>query len=305
MVAEFYPSRRDPVMGIWAHRQALAVRDAGAEVRVIVLHRIVPPRAALADGPRARPATTLTRDARRAPPSGARRPRTSPTPPTSPRRASAAIRTWGAWAAPSLALALRQLRRSLPVRADPRPQRRAGRRRRPPREPPHAADRLRARRRRALHGLAGTARRARRRARARGRAARARQQPRHRRAVPRTGGGPHAGRAPRRGAPPAGAPAATASHYGGAGACPPGAADARDGRPPGGAQAPRRRAARARGARPATPARCATRSSARARSATRSRSLAARLGVADRVDFHGQLEPAERARPRRAARPCS
>ncbi len=50
IVAEFYPSRRDPVMGIWAHRQALAVREAGADVRVIVLHRIVPPRAALADG---------------------------------------------------------------------------------------------------------------------------------------------------------------------------------------------------------------------------------------------------------------
>ena len=50
VVAEFYPSRRDPVLGIWAHRQALAARDAGAEVRVLVLHRLVPPRASLAAG---------------------------------------------------------------------------------------------------------------------------------------------------------------------------------------------------------------------------------------------------------------
>ena len=32
----------DPVLGIWAHRQALAARDAGADVRVLVLHRPVP-----------------------------------------------------------------------------------------------------------------------------------------------------------------------------------------------------------------------------------------------------------------------
>ena len=51
VVAEFYPSRRDPVLGIWAHRQALAARDAGAEVRVLVLHRLVPPRASFAAGP--------------------------------------------------------------------------------------------------------------------------------------------------------------------------------------------------------------------------------------------------------------
>src|SRR5205823_224667 len=44
VVAEFYPSRRDPVLGVWAHRQALAARDAGAEVRVLVLHRLIPRR---------------------------------------------------------------------------------------------------------------------------------------------------------------------------------------------------------------------------------------------------------------------
>ncbi|MEA2494218.1 MAG: hypothetical protein QOJ29_2129 [Thermoleophilaceae bacterium] len=47
VVAEYYPRRRDPVLGIWAHRQALAARDAGAEVKVLVLERPVPPAAAL------------------------------------------------------------------------------------------------------------------------------------------------------------------------------------------------------------------------------------------------------------------
>ena len=48
VVAEFYPRRHDPVLGVWAHRQALAARDAGAEVSVFVLHRLVPPRRELA-----------------------------------------------------------------------------------------------------------------------------------------------------------------------------------------------------------------------------------------------------------------
>jgi glycosyltransferase involved in cell wall biosynthesis len=45
VVAEFYPRRHDPVLGVWAHRQALAAAQAGAEVSVFVLHRLVPPRA--------------------------------------------------------------------------------------------------------------------------------------------------------------------------------------------------------------------------------------------------------------------
>jgi glycosyltransferase involved in cell wall biosynthesis len=40
VVAEFYPRRADPVLGVWAHRQALASRDAGAEIVVFVLHRL-------------------------------------------------------------------------------------------------------------------------------------------------------------------------------------------------------------------------------------------------------------------------
>jgi teichuronic acid biosynthesis glycosyltransferase TuaC len=47
VVAEYYPRRRDPVLGVWAHRQALAVRDAGADVRVLALERPVPPASAL------------------------------------------------------------------------------------------------------------------------------------------------------------------------------------------------------------------------------------------------------------------
>ena len=57
----------------------------------------------------------------------------SPTSPTSRRRASAHYASWGAWAAPALALALRRLRALVPVRAHPRPQRRARRRRGAPR----------------------------------------------------------------------------------------------------------------------------------------------------------------------------
>jgi len=47
VVAEYYPRRRDPVLGVWAHLQALAARDAGAEVRVLALERPVPPLGAL------------------------------------------------------------------------------------------------------------------------------------------------------------------------------------------------------------------------------------------------------------------
>jgi teichuronic acid biosynthesis glycosyltransferase TuaC len=110
VVAEFYPSRRDPVMGVWAHRQALAARDAGAEVRVLVLHRLVPPRASLAAGPVA---------AARALAQRAREPRAQTrdglsiayVPYVSPER-QRSYASWGAWAAASLALAMARVRRS-------------------------------------------------------------------------------------------------------------------------------------------------------------------------------------------------
>ena len=72
---------RTRVLGVWAHRQALAARDAGADVRVLVLHRPVPSRAALKRAPRAaRAAAPAAADAS----STASR---SPTSRSSPRRA--------------------------------------------------------------------------------------------------------------------------------------------------------------------------------------------------------------------------
>ena len=52
IVAEFYPRAADPVLGLWAHRQAIAARDAGADVRVLVLHRPLPSRAQARAGAR-------------------------------------------------------------------------------------------------------------------------------------------------------------------------------------------------------------------------------------------------------------
>ena len=59
MVAEYYPRRRDPVLGVWAHHQALAAREAGAGVRVLVLERPVPPAAQARDALRGRPGPAL------------------------------------------------------------------------------------------------------------------------------------------------------------------------------------------------------------------------------------------------------
>ena len=100
VVAEFYPRAHDPVLGVWAHRQACAVRDAGADVSVFVLHRVVPPASAF-----------TAREFRRllAQPHHAR---LDGVPVTyiryiSPPR-SRGYATWGAWAAPALRRALRR-----------------------------------------------------------------------------------------------------------------------------------------------------------------------------------------------------
>ena len=109
IVSEFYPRAHDPVLGIWAHRQAVAARDAGADVRVVVLHRPIPPRGtsrrellaetrrlaahprwAYLDGIEVRYIPFL------APP----RPRS--------------YGSWGAWAAPTVAVALRRLAQTFP-----------------------------------------------------------------------------------------------------------------------------------------------------------------------------------------------
>jgi teichuronic acid biosynthesis glycosyltransferase TuaC len=112
IVSEFYPRRHDPVLGIWAHRQALATQAAGAEIRVVVIHRVVPPLSSLRAGPRAAAAATAAL---------ATHPwhdtidglEISYVPFVSPVR-SRSYAAWGAWSAPSLALALRRLRRSFP-----------------------------------------------------------------------------------------------------------------------------------------------------------------------------------------------
>jgi teichuronic acid biosynthesis glycosyltransferase TuaC len=60
VVAEYYPRPDDPVSGVWAHRQAVAARDAGADVRVLVLDRPVPSAAALKEAAAGRPHRILT-----------------------------------------------------------------------------------------------------------------------------------------------------------------------------------------------------------------------------------------------------
>jgi glycosyltransferase involved in cell wall biosynthesis len=112
VVAEFYPSRRDPVLGIWAHRQALAARDAGAQVQVLALHRLIPPRSSFAAGAAnaAGVFVSMLREERLQFRDGlpiAYLPYVSP-----PRERSYA--GWGAWAAPTVAYGLRRLRRSFP-----------------------------------------------------------------------------------------------------------------------------------------------------------------------------------------------
>lgn len=69
VVAEYYPRPDDPVSGVWAHRQALAARDAGADVRVLVLDRRLPGAAALREAARGRPGRLVaeTRAAARRP----------------------------------------------------------------------------------------------------------------------------------------------------------------------------------------------------------------------------------------------
>jgi glycosyltransferase involved in cell wall biosynthesis len=109
VVAEYYPRAGDPVRGVWAHRQALAARDAGAEIRVLVLHRPLPPLAALRSLDRRAIAAELRQPGQALldclPVSYVRY--LSPPRPWS-------YGSWGAWAAPSLAYSLARLRRRFP-----------------------------------------------------------------------------------------------------------------------------------------------------------------------------------------------
>jgi glycosyltransferase involved in cell wall biosynthesis len=110
VVAEFYPRVRDPVLGVWAHRQAVAARDAGADVHVLVLHRPLPPLAALRGGPAGglRAAARAAAQPLRADLDGIS---VTYVPFVAPLRRRS-YGDWGRWAAPPLAVALRALRRS-------------------------------------------------------------------------------------------------------------------------------------------------------------------------------------------------
>jgi glycosyltransferase involved in cell wall biosynthesis len=100
IVAEFYPRAEDPVLGVWAHRQALAAREAGADVRVFVLHRLVPPKADFSLGALRRKLA----QPRRAELDGLEIEYVSfASPPRGP-----TYGTWGRWAAPALGRALRR-----------------------------------------------------------------------------------------------------------------------------------------------------------------------------------------------------
>ena len=107
VVAEYYPRAQDPVLGVWAHRQALAARDAGAEVRVLVLHRPVPSRAAL----RSRSPRALLAPLRQPLHAELDGLAISYVPFLAPPRPRS-YGSWGAWGAPPLALALRRLQRT-------------------------------------------------------------------------------------------------------------------------------------------------------------------------------------------------
>jgi glycosyltransferase involved in cell wall biosynthesis len=109
IVAEYYPRATDPVLGVWAHRQAMAARDAGAEVRVLVLHRPLPPLATLKRGDLAA-ARAVLHQPKHTTLDGIEIqyvPYLSPPRPWS-------YATWGAWAAPQLRRALQRLHATFP-----------------------------------------------------------------------------------------------------------------------------------------------------------------------------------------------
>ncbi len=110
VVSEFYPRQGDPVLGVWAHRQALAARDAGAEVKVIVLHRLVPPRTSFSQGPGgpSKALRNLASEPRKQTLDGLDIAYVRYVSPPRARHYQA----WGAWATPALGLALRRMRRS-------------------------------------------------------------------------------------------------------------------------------------------------------------------------------------------------
>lgn len=99
VLSEFYPRAYHPVLGIWAHRQALATRAAGVDLEVFVLHRLVP---GSAEPRKARALASMLRHPRTRRLDGLTVhyvPFVSPPRPRS-------YGSWGRWAAPSLRRAL-------------------------------------------------------------------------------------------------------------------------------------------------------------------------------------------------------
>ena len=133
VVARVLPARRTTrcsASGPTARR--VAARDAGADVRVVVLHR-PSRRGHRAAGPGGRDAarSCASRGARELDGiDGALRAASSR------RRAARTYGSWGAWAAPALRRRAARAAPELPLRPRPRPQRRAGRRRRAARRAP-------------------------------------------------------------------------------------------------------------------------------------------------------------------------
>ena len=109
VVSEYYPRAADPALGVWVHRQALATRTAGADVRVLVLHRPIPPKAVVRSADIGR-GTAVIRQARTAQPDGI--PVEFLRYLSPPRQWS--YQSWGLWAAPFVARALRRVRREYP-----------------------------------------------------------------------------------------------------------------------------------------------------------------------------------------------
>jgi teichuronic acid biosynthesis glycosyltransferase TuaC len=107
VVTEYYPTAADPSRGVWAHRQAVAARAAGAELRVLVLHRPIPPLSAV----RERDLATAWQSLRQPDAAELDGLQVEYVRYLSPPRPWS-YDAWGAWAAPGLARALGRVRRS-------------------------------------------------------------------------------------------------------------------------------------------------------------------------------------------------
>jgi teichuronic acid biosynthesis glycosyltransferase TuaC len=111
IVAEWYPSPADPVHGIWAHRQAMAARDAGADVRVLAMRRPVPPLSTLRALPDTAPLRRWAEGVRSTlEPLELDGIEVQPVPFLAPPR-PLSYGTWGHWMAPPVHRALDRLRR--------------------------------------------------------------------------------------------------------------------------------------------------------------------------------------------------